>query len=285
MLRRRRRGDRRRRAALTNVPWLVDTGALAERTGIAAMSAAERPRGAGLRRPRAGAGRTGGTAAGGRERGRQRGRHRRGHRPRRGDAAQRRRPIRACRVGGRARRLRAAHDARAADDRSADEDLRPRQRRARRLRARAWSTSISSRTTRSDPALSFTPQQRRAEKAVRRRRARCATRPTCRPGSAAAALEHRCPLCVEAMDMFVDAYGRKRATWRSATSRPAASTSAAGSRRRSCPRSSPARSSTRSARRAACAISSRQCPSSVILNPDAGLIGAAVHAIAASAAE
>ena len=64
------------------------------------------------------------------------------------------------------------------------------------------------------------------------------------------ALEHRCPLCVEALDIFVAAYGAEAGNLALRTSRPPASTSAAGSRRRSSPRSSPERSSTPSARRA-----------------------------------
>ena len=169
VLRRRRRGDRRCRAADQRALAGRHAARVAERTGIAAVPAAERPRGAGLRRPRAGARRTGGAAAGRRERERQRGRHRRRHRPGRGDAAQRRRPLRAGRVGGRARRLRAAYDARAADDRSADEDLRPRQRRARRLRARPREhLSVHPRLVRIRSFLHA--EQRHAEKAVRRRR-------------------------------------------------------------------------------------------------------------------
>ncbi len=108
---------------------------------------------------------------------------------------------------------------------------------------------------------SFTPSSVAAEKAVRRRRTGARPgRPAGpdQPGGARAALP---AVRRSAGHVRRASTARKRATWRCATSRPAASTSAAASRRRSCRRSSPGRSSTPSARRAACAISSRRCPS------------------------
>ena len=193
-------------ARLTNVPWLVDIRAVAERSGLRALPAAERPRGARLRDSGARARRARSPAAGRRRRRRQRGGDRRRHRPRRGAAAQRRRPLRAGRLRGRPRRLRAAHAARAADGRGADEGLRSRQRRARRVGAGPGQHLPVHARLRSGPAR----PSRRAPSCPRKL---CAgvgqvRDPADLPARISqSALERRCPLCVEALEIFVDAYG------------------------------------------------------------------------------
>ena len=57
-----------------------------------------------------------------------------------------------------------------------------------------------------------------------------------------AALDRRCPGCVEALDLFVEAYGAETETSRCAAERPAACSSAAALRRKFCRRSPPGRS-------------------------------------------
>ena len=211
--------------------------------------------------------------------GRQRRGDRRRNRPGRSAPPQCRRPVRAGRLGRRPRRLRAAHAARAA----------------------RWSRElmkvfdhVSVEHVVSGPGLvniyQFTHDafgigpivhapQHRAATAVRRRRA------VRDPADLPAAISQRrartaLPAVRRSAGIFVDAYGAEAGQPGAALRRDrAASTSAAASRRRSCRRSRPGRSSTPSAPRADGGLVAT-IPVSVILNPDAGLLGAAVHAAA-----
>jgi glucokinase len=99
------------------------------------------------------------------------------------------------------------------------------------------------------------------------------------------ALERRCPLCVEAMDIFVDAYGSEAGN----VALRYVATSGVYVGGGIAPKIIPALESGtfldafRAKGRMRDLVTTM--PVSVILNPDAGLIGAAVHAIAASAEE
>lgn len=99
------------------------------------------------------------------------------------------------------------------------------------------------------------------------------------------ALEHRCPLCVEAMDIFVDAYGSEAGN----VALRYVATSGLYVGGGIAPKIIPALESGsfldafRAKGRMRDLVTTM--PVSVILNPDAGLVGAAVHAIAAFAAE
>jgi len=99
------------------------------------------------------------------------------------------------------------------------------------------------------------------------------------------ALEHRCPLCVEAMDIFVGAYGSEAGN----VALRYVATSGLYVGGGIAPKIIPALESGTflDAFRAKGRMRdlATTMPVSVILNPDAGLVGAAVHAIAASAAE
>ena len=177
-------------ATLTNVPWRVDAREIAEPlppptrvllNDLVAMAyAVPVLRGNELAVLQEGDGVPDG----------QRGAHRRGHRPRRGGPAQRRRPLRARRLGRRACRLRRADAARNGAGPRADAAVRP-----RRLRARDLGQGLINlyRFTHTLPCA-----------VIRRRH---------RPGGAAgaadgrAAMEERCASCMDAFDLFISAYG------------------------------------------------------------------------------
>ena len=99
------------------------------------------------------------------------------------------------------------------------------------------------------------------------------------------ALEHRCPLCVEAMDIFVDAYGSEAGN----VALQYVATSGLYVGGGIAPKIIPALESGtfldafRAKGRMRDLVTTM--PVSVIMNPDAGLVGAAVHAMAATAAE
>jgi glucokinase len=97
------------------------------------------------------------------------------------------------------------------------------------------------------------------------------------------ALEHRCPLCVEAMDIFVDAYGSEAGNLALQYVATGGVYVGGGIAPKILPalRSGSFLDAFRAKGRMHDLVTTM--PVSVILNPDAGLIGAAVHAIATTA--
>jgi glucokinase len=93
----------------------------------------------------------------------------------------------------------------------------------------------------------------------------------------AAAMERRCPGCVETLDMFVEAYGAESGNLALRTVSSGGCSSAAASRRRFC-RRSPTDVHERVPRQATARRVVAAMPVKVILNAEAGLLGAAVFA-------
>ena len=93
-----------------------------------------------------------------------------------------------------------------------------------------------------------------------------------------AALEQRCPHCVEALELWISAFGAAAGNFAMQGWPPAASTSAAAFRRRSCRPSRRRRSSTAFNAKEPFDGLMRDMPVSIILNNHAGLDGAAVYA-------
>ena len=257
-------------ARLTNVPWLADLSVVADRfdgrpaqllNDLEAMAYAV---------PVLEPDETGGAAGRHRRADGECGAHRRGHRPRRSAAPQRQRPVSAVGVGRRARRLRRADAARARARRGALQDLRARRQRARDFR------------TRPREPVSLHARRAARRRGMPRRSTRGWIRRSCRPRSARA---------------------RSRAAARSARKRSTCSSTAYGSEAGNLALRSVATAGVYIGGGIAPKILPalehgpfleafcdkepmvdllRTLPVSIILNPAAGLVGAAVRAASLS---